>query len=194
MSQPEDSALSSAKLNRRRVLRLAGGAAVTGGAVGAATGVGLAHQAGEIRFCGCSQVCACEPEDVNQNGDAYVILAEETDEGFEFSVVHRTFPFCYEVSSGKIIALAVPEAPDDDGYDFHCNPNTCAQKALDEFVDDPCSINLPSSHDGVTWDCGEFDDCNDTDDKRVSIETGQCGHPPCEHPGNQPERGNGQGH
>lgn len=93
------------------------GATAVGGV--AASGAASAHDVTEGPvFCGCSQVCACG------NGQATVIIAEETNGGFTCRTVTRSFNFCHEVNEGKIIAIRV------DGTTY-CNPNqACAGDAL----------------------------------------------------------------
>lgn len=181
MQQPnKESTGRSDKIFRRRVLQLASSTAVVGGAL-SFLGSASAHNAMEVRFCGCSQVCA------SGEGRAFVLVAEETDNGFDFSVVEQSFPFCYEVSTGKIVALAVPHHEDDhphsepDAYRFQCNPIRCAEKALAAFDDDlenRREIDLPS-HGAHEWQPGDYDGCDDT----AEINTGRCGKPPGHHPG-----------
>lgn len=170
----------SFEIPRRRVLQLAGWTAVSGGSL-AFAGTASATETDEARFCGCSQVCA------SGDGRAFVLVAEETDDGFDFSIVEQDFPFCFEVSTGKIVALAVPHHEDNhdhsepDGYRFQCNPHRCAEKALaafDENVENRRDIDLPP-HGGDEWQPDDYDGCDNT----AFINTGRCGKPPGQHPG-----------
>lgn len=124
--------------NRRTVLKSAAVAAV---GVGAFSGTASANEAEQINFCGCSQVCVVMTE---AEAGFQVILAEEADDGWEFSLVpedrteklpNRT---CYEVedSDQKIVAVR----PYGKGglcggqmEELYCNPGQCAQKALTEL-------------------------------------------------------------
>ncbi|APE96441.1 twin-arginine translocation signal domain-containing protein [Halodesulfurarchaeum formicicum] len=110
--------------------------------IGAAAGVGFtgaanAHEViGTPVFCGCSQLCVCV------NGTADVLMAQETEDGFEIGFVvgedeldpyPRGEPrfrgdFCLdtaqdEILDGMIIGLQVDS-------NRWVNPNACAQDAL----------------------------------------------------------------
>lgn len=130
-------------MNRRNVLRTVGAVTIAGGGLTFATSPVAAHEWGEVVFCGCSQVCACG------TGEATVIVAHETDDGFTCEGTEvvsccdtdtqnceesdlptcrgNDFEFCYEVEDGKIVAVE-----NGDGQIIR-NPNdpwNCAGDAL----------------------------------------------------------------
>lgn len=152
------------EMSRRAVLGgIGAGAVASVGFAGTATG----HEVqGPPVFCGCSQVCVCV------DGRAGVLVARETDDGYEvgFAVDEDTldpYPdpparfegnFCVsvgeEVPDGKIIGLQVSGTR-------WVNPNQCAQKALAAERE-----QIASDHPRPEGEAG-----------------GPCGKPPCEHPG-----------
>lgn len=153
-------------VNRRTVLQgLGTGAMASVGLVGTVSG----HQVqGKPVFCGCSQLCVCV------EGNADVLMARETDDGYEVGFLvdggkldpypegepRYSGNFCVstddeQVPDGKIIGLQVAGTR-------WVNPNQCAQKALDAE-----QTQLDSTHPRPAGDAG-----------------GPCGKPPCEHPGN----------
>lgn len=109
----------SSTVNRRRVLKMAGTAAVAGSAF--ATTASAEHE-DTITFCGCSQVCVCNIPCTSgtvivEGGPDRPISAYE----------------CVEVDDGeKIVAVDVGPSEFSD-IEVICNPNRCAQNSTFDF-------------------------------------------------------------
>lgn len=131
----------------------------------------------EIRFCGCSQVCLSSTD---PNKKFWVVVACPTNGGFDFTYKKKRQEncpnsdkdvLCHELSDAelnddcKIVAVAFDQSGDGDVPDeddgIYCNPNTCAQKALDhaestgEFT---CDLEESGTHKNNS----------------ITIETGGC--------------------
>jgi len=162
-------------MDRRTVLKgLGTGAVASVGFVGSASG----HSVEEPPvFCGCSQLCVCV------EGNADVLMARETDDGFDIGFIVEggeldPYPtgeprysgdFCVstddeDVPDGQIIGLQVAGTR-------WVNPNQCAQAALEAEQE-----QLDSTHPRPEGDSGE--DCEappcegsgDDDDEPDEIE------------------------
>ena len=147
-------------MNRREVLKAAGAGALS---VGVVSGVASAAKVTELRFCDCSQVCVYGPI---QGKRVTVVMAEETDDGWEFwgeeksmtSPVGHDYGFCFEPENGKIIAVNPRFGSAGIGHTLVCNPNDCARKkALPAFLEwsdrwDECG-SLPEDIDVRTALC-----------------------------------------
>jgi hypothetical protein len=125
-------------VNRREVLKAAGAGALS---VGVASGVASAAKVTEVRFCDCSQVCVYGP---TQGKPVTVVMAEETDDGWEFWGVEKTltrrvggdYGFCFEPGAGKIIAVNPRFGSAGVGHTLVCNPNDCVRKeAVPAFLE-----------------------------------------------------------
>ena len=116
----------------RRVLLKATGAVTVGSA--AFTGLASAHPPEEIRFCGCSQVCVSSDESYR------IVYATEGDDGYTCRVApgtdetEHTTPDCFTAGEDeKVIGVL------GGNRNFYHNPNTCAEKALDDVDLNDCT-------------------------------------------------------
>lgn len=183
-------------LNRRTLLKAA---AVT--TVGAGMFSGTASAEGpkdfQVNFCGCSQVCLekRQSEESPENpgsalGPVTVFVAEETDDGWEFTgnEYSNTGLVCDdsgEMEGKKIIAAAPSKEGDEPPFPkkvcFVCNPTPCAAKALEAYKrayyeENGMSIScVNESASGPTF--GDFEENCGGRPYDVTVVRGGCGQP-----------------
>lgn len=158
-SSNRGSTVATDRFNRRDVLRTVGAGAAAGAGLVAASGSASAHSFDEVVFCGCSQVCVCG------TGTVHVVVAHETDTGFDCRLVERQsvdepFSLCHEVSEGKVVAIIT--GLNESNEEVVCNPHEpCAGDALAD-----CGISC--GRDGQSGGpCGEafLRTCGEADDR-----------------------------
>jgi hypothetical protein len=164
--------------DRRTVLKSAAVAVVGAGAL---SGTASANVPDQINFCGCSQVCVTP---TGGDDTFQVVLAKEPYDQDDFKLVTREGSFCYELaedSEYKIVGVRGPGGgnnpdicnPQSDpdasrpNLGLYCNPDQCAQKAIDALGDLSCSGHIEP-------ECLTSRELNK---RGVDIVLGRCGKP-----------------
>lgn len=159
-------------VSRRNVLKASAIGAV---GVGLFSGTASATNPNQINFCGCSQLCLDRPK--GDKGVFYAITAEMVDDEWAFGRIRfgeQRGSDCDDVegTDKKIIAVVPQVNPDGLAY---CNPNQCARKALDVYLEENGLDCVNDVDDEPAF--GTFEDIKDTPDNTVEIVRGRCGKP-----------------
>lgn len=179
------------RLSRRTVLRATAASGI-GTLALSSTASAEGAKLAQVNFCGCSEVCVVrendngdesfgnnEDDEADSMGPITVIRARETGDGWEFDdvIYSTTGYFCDDSGEDgwKIIGVYTgSEAPfPSNPTCFVCNPNQCARKALDAYLEEALAICV----NGDPASFGRFSHSCNGKPYRFYVVRGRCGTP-----------------